>query len=658
MSARKGKGYKKVQRVAKRDSTSPRTENNKVDEQNVTIDQLKQQLQLITSKINNIKTFNKAVDNLVVGNPYVRNMVLKNLKTVPYLPDSDIIEEALKNPRNNEKLLRAIGGKLFSTCFPLYKLIRFYEGVLTYHYYVTPRNVNPEYIDKPRFKQEELFVNEWVEKLNPKYTFRRIVQEVMQEGKRAYYLREIYAEGKDGALQDVDDTEKDVLLTYDKQNRRVVRVFLQELPDDYIKITGKSTESYYTISFNFAYFFEVPGANINDYPPIFKKYLSQIQEFVGYDENGGLGIINQELASHIITTKFQSARYGYESNGINSKRQFYFWVDIPSDVCQVFSADETIPLQAPNFIGLFLMSIDLQTYNILQQQLTSVPLFSIVVGEMFVNEDDKTNPLVLDADIMDSFVNLINQNMPQGTTYVITPTKNNKLINFPEQPNAHKIYTSALQDMISTAGMAGLLSTTDKPTLSQVKTAQKTEKRFVDILYEQFIDFVNRRLEKMTDDGYLRYRWKFHLFGDIFSDDDEFDRLGKALAAGEIYYLPRRLAMKNLTLHDAQMIAHQVLSSGVYDLLRPLVSAYQQSPYSNGKTPFDTETKKEIPDDQIENENTANNKESGLNKASERFTVNEVANLINNVNQMQNVLNELTEQIKMVVDMIEDRDGE
>lgn len=570
-------------------------------EQELTFEDLLQKMNQINLRAKNFSSVEKAYQNALLSNPQLRNNILQNLKTIPYLPDRETMEQALTNPRANEKLLRAIGGNLFTSSFPLYKLIRFYEGVLTYHSYVFPQNIKPEYMDKERFKREERFVNDWLDKLNPKYNFRRITQEVMQEGKRAYYLREAFAKGRDG-----EPEKEGVIPSYDLANRRAVSVTLQDLPDDYIKITGRSSQSYYTIDFNFAYFFNEPGANIDDYPPIFKRYLREIEGFVGVNDKGHLGIINEELAS-----KFKNARFGYENSRFKG-RSFYYWVNIPGDVCQVFSADESSPLQAPNFLGLFLMGSDLQAYNILQQQLTSIPLYSMVIGELPIDEKDKNEPLVLNTDAVDYFSNMINSLMPNGSVFLMSPTKNNRAITFNEQPNATKVYTSALQDMIATAGMAGLLSTTDKPNLSQNKASQKTEKRFVDILYEQFKDFVNRRLDRMTEEGYLRYDWKFDIFGDIFSDDEEFEVLGRALTAGETYYLPRRLAMKNLTLQDATILAHQVKASGIYDLLEPLVSAYQQSGKGK-KDPFDTETKKSIPDSKVENEHTARSKEAGTN---------------------------------------------
>lgn len=547
---------------------------------------------------------NRAFGNLIVNNPDLRNRVLKNYKTISYLPDRDMLENALDDPYSNERLLRGIGANLFNTCFPLYKMIRLYDGLLSYKHYVFPQNVDSKYMNKPRYLDEQRFVFQWMRKLNPEYQFRRIVQEVLQSGKRAYVLREVYANGR----KDKDALDEGVVPTVDMKDRKVISVRLYDLPDDYIKIVGRSSDSYYTVAFDFSYFFSQSGTSINDFPESFKRYYDEVKTAMHFDNSKGRLIVNSDRVKELTKTfKNENAKYDVE-NLKNGAIRHRFWINVPSDECQVFSMDETTPLQAPNFLGLFLMAADLQGYNLLQQQLTGIPLYSVIVGEVPINPE-KTNPLVLSDATVDYYTAMINSLMPNGTTFVMTPTKDNKVIKFDEQPNATKIYGSALQGMIATAGVAGLTSTTDKPNLSQNKASQVIEKRFVDVLYSQFEDFVNRRLERMTDNGYLRYDWLFQIFGSEFSDDKEIETLIKLLTTGQTYALPRLLAHLRLNINDAVMLANQVKASGLYDLFVPLISTYQQSG-DKGRPEKD--------EGSVDNDNTAKSKEAGTNKIDDK----------------------------------------
>ena len=618
---------------------------NQVDMINSVTNSWNKRMERLLNSNYSVSDINAAFGNIVVENPDLRNRVLKNLKTIPYLPERTDIEKALKAPYSNEKLLRGIGSSLFNTCFPLYKLLRFYDGVLTFKYKVEPKNIKSEYMTTNRFKQEQKFVNEWVKKLNPEYQGRRIVQEVMQTGKRAYYLVEDYdTKAKEKTIEEVktEDTsgnkkvkfeeKKDIVFGFDGANRKIKSVFLRDLPDDYVKIVGKSTDSYYTIAFDFSYFMTM-GADVNDYPKIFKEYLDKI--------TGAKKEVKKKIT--IDTDKLTDIdinKFGYEK--VSGVTRFYCWVNMPSDVCQVFSADESTPLQAPNFMGLYLMSADLEAYNLLQQQLTGVPLYSMVVGQIPINDADKKNPLLLDTATVDHFTGMINSFMPNGTTFVMTPTKDNKVVTFNEQPNATKIYNAALQGVISTAGMAGLLSTTDKPSMSQIKTSQLSEKRFVDVFYQQFDNFVNRQLEKLTDQGYLRYDWEFRCFGDIYTEKERIETLSKGLAQGITPLIIEYLAYFNLTLEDAVTNADWVKASGLYDKLLPLVSSYQQGANSDAGKP-------EKDDSDVDNDDTAKSKDAGSNKGENRTVVNSVSNSI--------LLQEILQKIEKMSEEMQELEG-
>lgn len=258
------------------------------------------------------------------------------------------------------------------------------------------------------------------------------------------------------------------------------------------------------------------------------------------------------------------------------------------------------------------MSVDLQGYSMMQQQLTGIPLHSFIVGSIPVNPDNAKAPLVLESQAVNYYLDLINSIMPDGTRYFMTPSQDNKFFSFRDQPGSIKVYTSALQDLISSAGMSGLLSTTDKPSLAQIKTSQMLETRFADILYPQYVDCVNRKLDRLTNLGYLRYNWRYKMFGNKFDDKQDQEMVNKNLSLGQSFYLPKALAYQDLSMCDAEDLANEVIASGLYDKMIQLVSSYQSSGNEENKTGR-PETKE--PD----NDNTAKSKESGSNTTDGRI---------------------------------------
>ena len=169
--------------------------------------------------------------SLFVNDPYLLNQRIKQLKTLPVFLNREDIENALVSPNYHEQDLRNATHSMIYMTYPLYRLQMLYEGILTYHSYIEPKYVEKKDLDTPRFKSDWKFMDMWHKKVNPRKQFRRIVGEVIPEGKRAYYLRQSYC----------SETGKE----------EVNYVHFQDLPSDWYKIIKHSTDSYEVIAFNY-----------------------------------------------------------------------------------------------------------------------------------------------------------------------------------------------------------------------------------------------------------------------------------------------------------------------------------------------------------------------------------------------------------------------
>lgn len=517
-----------------------------------------------------------------VNDPYLLNQRIKQLSTLPNFTDRDTIEQALKDPENNEFAIREATQSMIYMTYPLYRLQMLYEGILKYRSYIEPRYVEKSDFSKPRFKSDWKLIDKWHKKLNPAKQFRRIVAEVIPEGKRAYYIRQSYNSSID--------------------KEEVNYVHFQLLPSNWYKIIKHSTESYEVIAFNFAYFWQA-GTDLGQFPPIFTTYYSELMSATEIDEKGNK-VINPFKTPEDVVVEYNKERMSW-----------FYWKELPADECFVFSFTESDDLQISPFASLLLQSQDLASYSLLQQQLLTVPLYSMLLGELPLHDDNKsgsyTDDFRLSPEAVTSFEAKVNSSMPPGTTYNIVPSVKNQLYHFQEVPNANSIYNTGLQQLINTSGASTLMTTTERPSVAQVSVGKIIETRFIDRMYDQFAWACNIILENMYDRGDLKFHWQFYIHGDSFSEKDEIAAIEKSLTMGQIELLPKYLSYHNKTLMDAITTADWVSSSGIYNMFKPLVNSYnvsQKNPAEekkNGRPAADL--------DNIQNDETAASIDKGTN---------------------------------------------
>lgn len=522
---------------------------------------------------------------ILSNDPYLLNQRIKQLKTLPAFLDRDTIEKALLNPENSEFQLRTATRSMLYLTYPLYRMLMLYEGILTYKDYFLPVYVDKSDMNKPRFKSDAKFVDMWRKKLNAPKQFRRIVAEVLAEGKKAYYLRQSYNSSTG--------------------NENVDYVHFQDLPSDWYKIIKHSTESYAVVAFNFVYFWQA-GTDIDQFPPIFKQYYDELQEMTEI-RNGKKYIDPNKAASNGMLE--------YNSDTMT----WAYWRELPSNECFVFSFTESDDIQVSPFASLLLQAQDLSSYSLLQQQLLAVPLYSMLLGEIPLSKDNASGSHIDDYALSPMSVELfegkVNSNMPPGTTYNMVPTVNNELYHFEAIPNANEIYDKGLQQMINTSGTSTLMTTTEKPSVAQVAAGKIIEKRYIDRIYEQFAWAVNIIFNDLYDNGDLKYKWQYRIFGDSFSESDDKKNLEASLSLGQCELLPKYLAYHDLSLQDAVTASEYVDSTGIYDKFKIMVSSYNNNVTEDSKPGRTAKS-----EDEIDNDNTAASVDSGQNTSEVRET--------------------------------------
>ena len=180
--------------------------------------------------------------------PDLINQALQGINNNPQRPSSaEDINKALNSTNISETVLRN-----YATYFEInnifYKrLINMNANLLAWNLTFDCTNIEKESDFKSEdFKKDLKVVDDFCSRFNIKKEFRIIVNQILRQG--VYY----------GVFRDEAEVYS-----------------WQELPSDFCKITGNSNVGK-LFDFDFAYFINKSGTNIDMYPKVFKKKLNQI----------------------------------------------------------------------------------------------------------------------------------------------------------------------------------------------------------------------------------------------------------------------------------------------------------------------------------------------------------------------------------------------
>ena len=501
-------------------------------------------------------------------NPYVQNDRLKQIKTVGTRYSRDQLESMLNSLSANEQGLRSSSRYFYNTVPPIMKLYHMYADILTYRTYIKMNELVSNVGDK--VKKEYKQIANWLRAFQTKRTFRDMTLQSMIEGKKFYFLRE------------------------DFQNHIVS---LQEMPSDYCKIVHRF-EGGWQYSFNMMYFLK-PGVSPAWFAPEFIEYLEEFYSYYDVEENK----LNPSM-------KLPEDVTAYYSN-----RNWFFWKEIPIGKGWVFGFDDAIPEVLPPLSSMFLDANELNTYKLLEQELLSIPLKQIMTASVPFSKEGKggnfANDTSITPDLIQLYQDIIQSILPQSVDFIAAPFDSFQVHTFDSVASKNSIVGDAMQNFYSQGGISGLLTTSPKPNLSQVKSAQVLEARFIDKIYQQYKYFLNYNINNMK----LANNFEIFIEGDVFSDKDKYASIEKALMNGQKDMLPEFMSFYDSYIDTAANTMELIDIFGYYDKLQPLVSAYQMNQTGSDKT----NGRPSANLDNVENDNTATSIDTGTNTSDGRI---------------------------------------
>lgn len=494
------------------------------------------------------------------ANPYVQNRRVKAISSLPVQYEYDSVAEMIQAPDENELPLRQVSHVLESTVAPYWKIRKTYQDIMTYHWYTCPTgDLTMDDAKTNEFKRELSLTEKFVDAAKIEQKAHEIVGQCVQEGKVFYTTR----------------------YQVDKTHNQVNYAFMQQLPQDWLKIVGFNNISKYTVAFNLMYFME-PGTSTMFFGDLFTPYMdtfwdvvatlplkNKSKKFVFAAKNGFPGDYVEKIKG--LKDTAEGAPDIYYQMG-----KWYYWVMLPVDRVWTFEIDDINRNVVPPLTGLFLSLVNIAKYEQIQLSLVQNPLVSLVLAEIpyrddpGATQDDAYRLSPAGRTLFEEYWRqmLYNTNTT-GVGFYSGPFKNMHLEQLAEAPSATKISSDGYSYAMQKSGIGIIPSTTD-PRAGTVNVALKIECRFGENIYRQMENMMNY----IFFDLGLKYDWKFHMFGNLAEDDNRLKNAKEGMTLGILSSTLEYLALLGRRVSDDLCASNMIMASGIMDLRQPLVSTY------------------------------------------------------------------------------------
>jgi hypothetical protein len=502
------------------------------------------------------------------ANPYVQNRRVKAISSLPVEYKYDKVADMITKPNENELPLRQVSHVLESTVAPYWKIRKTYQDLMTYRLYTCPADIETTDEAKTKeFKRELLLTEKIAKAAKIEEKAHEIVGQCVQEGKVFYTMR----------------------YEVDKTHNNVNYAFMQQLPQDWIKIVGYNNISKYTVAFNMMYFME-PGTTTDFFGGLFDRYWEDFADVASSipTKNKNKKFIFAKRSDESYTEKIQ--RVSKDNPGLNiylSCGRWYYWVMLTVDKVWCFEVDDVSRNVEPPLTGLFLALVNIAKYEQIQLSLVQNPLVSLVLAEIPYRDDPSAT--IDDAyrlspsgrTLFETYwYQMLADTNTTGVGFYSGPFKNMHLEQLSEAPNATEISSNGYKYAIQKSGI-GIIPTSDDMRAGMIQICFNIECHFAEIVYRQIENMMNY----VYFDLGFKYDWRFHMFGNLYDDEKRIKEAKDGMTLGILSSTLEYLALMGKRISEDISISHMVLGSGVMDMRIPLISTYSAKQSESGLPP-------------------------------------------------------------------------
>ncbi|MBO5918783.1 MAG: hypothetical protein J6Q14_08465 [Oscillospiraceae bacterium] len=458
----------------------------------------------------------------------------------------------LRHPQLNEAELREASRSLDYTNYTYRHMRRTYSSLLTYHNYVAPSLTEAGEMGDS-FWREYRLAEKLRKAMKPAELAREAGSKSMLEGKTFWTYR----------------------VSSDKSRNRINHAFYQQLPSEWIKIVGRNNISKYTLAFDMMYFCQ-PGTDVRQFPEgLFDNYWNDFNSLVTPAPRREGSKVVYAARTGIDMSRVRAI--DPDAEVIRENGRWYYWVTLPVDKAVTIEVDEALPEVTPPMAGLFIGLLQFADLTQLQLQLYQNPLVGFVHGEIPYFESKDTNTAdqykLSHAGLM-LFTELWNQLMAAyntgGVPIYFAPAENMKLETFNEVSSTSEIVSQGNSDIITQAGLSGLIPASDEARAGAAQISFQIEGKYLAPIYAG----VERLMACAIADLRLKHEFEFHMFGDLYMDNQLEKQLRNDMTLGILPAAIQYNALHDRSLLDDICWSDMVAKSGVLDKRIPLVSSY------------------------------------------------------------------------------------
>lgn len=486
------------------------------------------------------------------ASPQVMNSRFQGIGTSPIDFSKDQIAAFLKCPQQSERELRQASRGLDYTSYTYRHMRRTYTSLLTYHNYVAPSLTEAEDMGDS-FWREYRLVEKLRKTMKPAELAREAGAKSMLEGKTFWTYR----------------------VSADKSRNRINHAFYQQLPSDWIKIVGRNNVSKYTLAFDMMYFCQ-PGTDVRMFPEgLFDNFWTDFNSLVTPAPRRDGGKVVYAAKSGIDMGRV--AAVNPDAEVLRENGRWYYWVTLPVDKAFTIEVDEGLPEVTPPMSGLFIGLLQFADLEKIQLALYQNPLLGFLHGEIpyFENKDTNTADLyklsnagrLLYLAIWNA---LMASNNTAGLPAYFAPVENMKLETFNEVSSTSEIVSQGNSDIITQAGLSGLIPASDEARAGAAQISFQIEGKYLAPIYCG----VEKLMACAIADLNLKHEFEFHMFGDLYMDNQLEKQLRNDMTLGILPAAIQYNALHDRSLLDDICWSDMVAKSGVMDKRLPLVSTY------------------------------------------------------------------------------------
>lgn len=497
------------------------------------------------------------------ASPQVMNQRFQGIGTSPINFTKDQVAEMLKRPQTNERKLREASRSLDYTNYTYRHMRRTYSSLLTYHNYVVPSLVDGGDMGDS-FWREYRLADKLRKTMKPHELAREAGAKAMLEGKTFWTYR----------------------VSADKTRNRINHAFYQQLPSEWIKIVGRNNVSKYTLAFDMMYFAQ-PGTDVRQFPDgLFDNYWNDFNSLIiPAPRRDGAKVVYAEKSS-IDVAALQKRRPNAEV--LNENGRWYYWVTLPVDKAFTIEVDEALPEVTPPMAGLLIGLLQFADLEAIQLALYQNPLIGFLHGEIPYFESKDTNTAdqyklsnagrLLFTEIWNQLMAAFNTG---GVPAYFAPVENMKLETFNEVASTSDIVSQGNADIITQAGLSGLIPASDEARAGAAQISFQIEGKYLAPIYAG----VERLMACAIADLNLKHEFEFHMFGDLHMDNQLEKQLRNDMTLGILPAAIQYNALHDRSLLDDICWSNVVDKSGILDIRKPLRSSFSAKQSDSGLPP-------------------------------------------------------------------------